>query len=65
MTTAGESIPTEGYTYFTIYRNHAVYCNLDAEKYQYAAGKGEAITVFAESFGSLRAQLDEIVGAVR
>lgn len=59
-------IDTTGYTYFTIYRAHAVYHNPKAEKYTYAAGHGSGpITVFDVSFDEIRAQLDEITAAGR
>ncbi len=66
MTIAGKPILTEGYTYFTIYRAHAVYHNPAAEKYHYAAGKADGkISVFDVSFEKIREQLDEITGSGR
>jgi hypothetical protein len=65
MTTVGKPISTEGYAYFTIYRAHAIYHNPDAAKYTYAAGANGEISVFDVSFDKIRAQLDEITGAVR
>jgi hypothetical protein len=65
MTIKGTPIPTEGYTYFTIYRAHAIYHNPAAEKYTYAAGANGEISVFDVSFEKIRAQLDEITGATR
>jgi len=51
---------TEGYTYFTIYRAHAVYINSKAKENAYAAGKADGpITLFADSFEEIRAKLDE------
>jgi hypothetical protein len=64
MTMEIEVIPTEGYTYFSIYRAHAVYHNEKAERYTYAAGKDGEITVFAVGFDEIRYRLDEIAGAV-
>jgi hypothetical protein len=55
-----EPISTEGYTYFSIYRAHAIYHNPRAEKYTYAAGIDEQITVFDVGFSEIQAQLDEI-----
>ena len=53
-----------GYTYFSIYRAHAVYVNSDQDaKYAYAAGRDGRITVFDHSFDGIRAQLDVICGA--
>ena len=57
-----EPISTEGYTYFSIYRNHAIYINSKAEKYTYAAGHDGRITVFDVSFKKIQKQLDEITG---
>ena len=66
MTIAGKPISTEGYTYFTIYRAHAVYYNSAAEKYRYAAGVADGkIGVFDVSFEKIREQLDEITGSDR
>jgi hypothetical protein len=55
-----EPISTEGYTYFSIYRAHAIYVNPEAEVYTYAAGRDDRITVFDVSFEKIQAQLDEI-----
>ncbi len=53
-----------GYTYFSIYRAHAVYINSDpGAQYAYAAGRDQQITVFDHSFESIMAQLDEICAA--
>jgi hypothetical protein len=65
MTLSSKPISTEGYTYFTIYRAHAIYHNPDAVKYTYAAGANGEISVFDVSFDKIRAQLDEITGASR
>lgn len=57
------SIP-EGYSYFSIYRNTAIYENIKPEtEYQYAAGSGDTLTVFDHSFKGIRDQLDEIHSA--
>jgi hypothetical protein len=55
-----EPISTEGYTYFSIYRAHAIYVNPKAERYTYAAGRDDRITVFDVGFSEIQAQLDEI-----
>jgi hypothetical protein len=61
MTIGGEAISTEGYTYFSIYRAHAIYHNPTAEKYTFGAGSPDGpVTIFDVSFGKIRAQLDEI-----
>jgi hypothetical protein len=57
-----EPISTEGYTYFSIYRNHAIYTNPKAERYTYAAGHDGRITIFDVGFSEIRAQIDEITG---
>ena len=49
-----------GYNFFTTYRNHAVYHGSAEVAYEYAAGNREKVWVYAETFGSIRAQLDEI-----
>lgn len=55
---------TDGFTYFSIYRAHAVYVNSDTGAlYAYAAGRDGRITVFDHSFEAIMAQLDEICGA--
>ena len=55
---------TDGYSYFSIYRAHAVFVNSDPDaRYAYAAGTNEKITVFDHSFEAIRAQLDRICGA--
>ena len=58
-----EMISTDGYTYFSIYRNHAIYTNRNAEKYTYGAGRDGQITIFDVSFAKIQEQLDKITGA--
>lgn len=58
----------DGYTYFSIYRAHAIwYSSAEGVRYPYAATPDDSeppiFTVFAESFDAIRARLDEIVGA--
>ena len=50
----------KGYSFFTTYRNHAVYKGSAEMDYEYAAGNLEKVWVYAESFGAIRSELDEI-----
>ena len=58
--TLEDVLTIEGYTYVTIYRNHSVYTKRVDGNYTYAAGDKERVWIFADSFGGIRAQLDEI-----
>ena len=54
---------TTGYTYFSIYRAHAVYHNPKAEKYIYGAGKADGpITVFDVGFDEIVSGSEEGIG---
>ena len=52
----------DGYTFFTIYRNQAIYSGSDTTPYAFAAGDSEKVWVFGHSYEKLEEQLDEIHG---
>jgi len=53
----------DGWTYFSIYRNKAIYIGSETTSHAYAAGDREKVWVYDVSFEKLQDQLDEIHAA--